>query len=74
MTAQQVIDQLQQHYNGNKFQFDVIASQYLNGNNGQQIRQQIIEQVTGKKQPAKLCTVAAVTNALKIKFDQYSLF
>lgn len=74
MTAQQVIDALQQAYNGDKFLFDVTASQYLNGDKGQELRQQIIELVTGKRQPAKACTVAAVTNALKIKFDQYSLF
>lgn len=74
MDNQELINKLQALYNGDRFAFEMASSIYLAGEEKKDLRHQIIYQVTGRRLPIKKCTHLAAAAALKIKFDQPTLF
>lgn len=72
--AQQVIETLRSEYSSNRFQFDFNVSMYIAGDSNKTLRQEIIKLVTGEKRPLTKCGMHAVSDLLKAKFEQHTLF
>jgi hypothetical protein len=71
---EKILANLKKNYTGDRFTLDCEVAQLLSGNFNKAVRQKIILYVSGESLSADRCTVAAVTDAIKTKFDQLQLF
>lgn len=72
--AADLIERLGLAYIHHKPEFDFHVTQYLSGNHNKQMRREVIRQATGEILPLTQCGIFAVSNALKVKYDQLTLF
>lgn len=75
-TAKELITQLRDQYNSDRYQFDMNISMYLSGDSKKRLRQETVQELTGELKPPPIskCGLFAVTNLLKAHYEQFKLF
>jgi len=72
--ATNTINTLKALFTGDRLALDLLAGQYIAGDDKRALRQEICRQITGERRPQGKCTVLAVSDVLHASFHQYSLF
>ena len=72
--TQKTIEDLRPYYIESSELFEFKASMFLAGKNNTSKRQDIIQNLTGKRLPATKASLGAVVNALKNTYDSPTLF
>lgn len=73
--AQTTIEKLKEYYNADKLMFDFNLSMFIAGPGNKKLRQDIMMVLTGgQKLPVAKCGIHAISDKLKAKFEQFSLF
>ncbi len=72
--AESIIAKCQQQYAADRFQFDMNLSMFFSGDHNRNLRADIIEFLTGKRPPVSKARLSTLSDLLKNKFEQFSLF
>lgn len=72
--AEQVIEKLREQYEKDDFHFTLFCAQWIAGDQNKQLRQDIMEKLTGEQIPKSKCGLIAVEKQLAATFKQYQLF
>lgn len=69
-----LIAEMKNHYESDKFHFDFKMSMFLSGDRNKKKRKAIVKYITGEDKPISKCGLYQVTDLLKAYFEQYKLF
>jgi hypothetical protein len=72
--AEELINKCKIEYNADKFNFEMQLSMFFSGDHNKKIRADILEYLTGKRPPVTKARLSAITDTLKAKFEQFTLF
>lgn len=73
--AIKTIEQLKTQYSADRFTFDMNIAMYLSGPSNKELRRSIYEILTNtERPPISKCGMYAISDLLKAKFEQFTLF
>lgn len=72
--AEHIISKCQEQYQADRFHFELNLSMFFSGNHNKTLRQDVIEFLTGKRPPATKAGISMLSDLLKNKFEQFTLF
>ena len=72
--ATNTINTLKALFTGDRLALDLLAGQYIAGDDKRALRQEICRQMTGERRNQSKCTLLAIADVLFASFSQYTLF